>query len=121
MFPSLPVTALLGMVSVTSSLLAAQHMHPDGCPIPCRASIACQHQVRACTLTSSLLLCCLQSSWPVQQYAAAVVAVHLTFALLEKTRLENFEKTGEVNPTCNTASGHVLLAIIVVLCKPNNL
>ena len=39
----------------------------------------------------------LQSSWPTGQYAAAVVAVHLTFALLEKQRLENFEQKGEVS------------------------
>ncbi|KAL3139367.1 Photosystem I chlorophyll a/b-binding protein 5, chloroplastic [Trebouxia sp. C0009 RCD-2024] len=35
------------------------------------------------------------SSWPAAQYAAAVVTVHLAFALLEKQRLENFEERGE--------------------------
>ena len=40
--------------------------------------------------------CALQSSWPAGQYAAAVVTVHLVFALLEKQRLENFEERGEV-------------------------
>jgi hypothetical protein len=35
------------------------------------------------------------NSWPVGQYAAAVVAVHVAFALLEKRRLENFEEKGE--------------------------
>lgn len=47
--------------------------------------------------TAEALLClCLQSSWPAAQYAAAVVTVHLAFALLEKQRLENFEERGEV-------------------------
>lgn len=45
-----------------------------------------------------LTVCCaLQSSWPAGQYAAAVVTVHLAFALLEKQRLENFEERGEVH------------------------
>ena len=39
----------------------------------------------------------LQSSWPAGQYAAAVVTVHVVFALLEKQRLENFEEKGEVS------------------------
>ncbi len=41
----------------------------------------------------------MQGNWPAGQYAAAVVAVHLAFALLEKQRLENFEEKGEVRST----------------------
>jgi hypothetical protein len=39
----------------------------------------------------------MQGSWPAGQYAVAVVAVHVAFALLEKRRLENFEEKGEVS------------------------
>ena len=42
------------------------------------------------------LRCVLQSNWPAAQYAAAVVTVHLAFALLEKQRLQNFAERGEV-------------------------
>lgn len=49
--------------------------------------------------THFLMYFVVQSSWPAGQYAAAVVAVHLAFALLEKQRLENFEERGEVSPS----------------------
>ena len=55
-------------------------------------------------LIESLTMCvcvALQSSWPAGQYAAAVVAIHVVFALLEKQRLENFEEKGEVSTANN--------------------
>lgn len=55
----------------------------------------CKHLQDEST-ADGLLHCALQSSWPAGQYAAAVVTVHLAFALLEKQRLENFEERGEV-------------------------
>jgi hypothetical protein len=35
------------------------------------------------------------SAWPARQFAVAVVAAHVAFALLEKKRIENFEEKGE--------------------------
>ncbi len=42
----------------------------------------------------------LQAAIPVGTYVTGVVATHVTFALLEKKRLENWQEKGEVSPTC---------------------
>lgn len=65
-------------------------------PIDSKFCILNHHHLQNETTADGLLHCALQSSWPAGQYAAAVVTVHLAFALLEKQRLENFEEKGEV-------------------------